>query len=365
MADNPPRPGQILNHVEPRRYPTRHSIRQSGTSLELYDTVLNDTFRNPVTFSTMSVTPDDIAKLGKRLSAMFVRLEPFDGTQNIKDFFQDFERYLKQTATTSDSDKLNSLIDHTTGEARAFYRTLTPAPNYAELKTALEDRFGLNIQEKRQIKSRFYSTKQLPGESFKMYVGRMQQMARQIEVPDSEVVEVCINGARTELRPHLAMAAPDSVKELLKLAVVANESLVADSNPQFEALNAVTAQLQQFERRMTALHDANRLQPPRNSRPQQRRPRGGQQRNNGPRFQQPTWTPPPSRQPNTGSNNGPANNSDPRTPNRSPARQLCSRCRDSRCQGFPCRAWGLTCNKCGGKNHFAKACRTRRVTFQQ
>ena len=57
----------------------------------------------------------------------------------------------------------------------------------------------------------------------------MQQMARQIEVPDSEVVEVCINGARTELRPHLAMAAPDSVKDLLKLAVVANESLVADS----------------------------------------------------------------------------------------------------------------------------------------
>ena len=287
MADNPPRPGQILNHVEPRRYPTRHSICQSGISLELYDTVLNDTFRKPVTLSNMSVMPDDIAKLGKQLGAMFVRLEPFEGTQNIKDFFQDFERYLKQTATTSDSDKLNSLIDHTTGEACAFYRALTPAPNYAELKTALEDCFGLNIQEKRQIKSSFYSTKQLPGESLKMYMGRMQQMARQIEVPDSEVLEVCINGARTELRPHLAMAAPDSVKDLLKLAVVANESLVADSNPQFEELNAVTAQLQQFERRMTALHDANtnRQQPPRNSRPQQRRPRG-QQRNNGPRFQQ-------------------------------------------------------------------------------
>ena len=72
MADNLPRPGQILNHVEPRRYPTRHSIRQSGTSLELYDTVLNDTFRKTVTLSTMSVTPDDIAKLGKRLGAMFV-----------------------------------------------------------------------------------------------------------------------------------------------------------------------------------------------------------------------------------------------------------------------------------------------------
>ena len=49
----------------------------------------------------MSVTPDDIAKLGKRLGATFVRLEPFDGTQNIKDFFRDFERYSKQIVTTS------------------------------------------------------------------------------------------------------------------------------------------------------------------------------------------------------------------------------------------------------------------------
>ena len=128
------------------------------------------------------------------------------------------------------------------GEACAFYRTLTPSPNYADLQNALEDRFGLIIQEKRQIKSRFYSNKQLPGEPFKMYVGRMQLMARQIEVPDNDVVEVCINGTRTELGPHLAMAAPETVKDLVKLAVVANENLVADSNPQFEALNAVIVQ---------------------------------------------------------------------------------------------------------------------------
>ena len=118
----------------------------------------------------------------------------------------------------------------------------------------------------------------------------MQQLAREINIPDAEVVEVCIGGAPAELRPHLAMASPASVAALLKLAVVANESLVADANPQFEALNMVTNQLQQFERRMTALHtkantDAN-ARSQRNSRPFQRR-----QRNNGPRFQQ-AWTPP-------------------------------------------------------------------------
>ena len=247
----------------------------------------------------MAVTPDDIAKLGKRLGAMWVRLEPFDGSQNVSDFFKDLQRYLSQTGNTTDQEKLDTLISHITGEAKALYRTLE-TPTFDSLKSALEERFGLTDQEKRQLKSTFYSRKQIPGETFKHYVTRMQQLAREINVPDAEVVEVCISGARAGLRPHLAMASPASVAALLKLAVVANESLVAAANSQFEALNMVTNQLQQFECRMTALHtkantDANTRNQC-NSRPFQRR-----QRNNGPRFQQ-TWTPPQPRcQQQTGS----------------------------------------------------------------
>ena len=184
----------------------------------------------------MAVTPDDIAKLGKRLGAMWVRLEPFDGSQNVSDFFKDLQRYLSQTGNTTDQEKLYTLISHISGEAKALYRTLE-TPTFDTLKSALEERFGLTDQEKRQLKSTFYSSKQIPGETFKHYVTRMQQLAREINVPDAEVVEVCIGGARAELRPHLAMASPASVAALLKLAVVANESLVADANPQFEALN--------------------------------------------------------------------------------------------------------------------------------
>ena len=253
---------------------------------------------------------------------------------------------------------MNALIDHTTGDARAYYRTLTLPVTYDSLKSALEERFGLSHQEKRQIKSRFYAAKQLPGESFKQYVGRMQQMARQIDIPEAEVVEVSMSGARAELRPHLAMAGPDSVQALLKLAVVANEGLVAEANPQFEALNAISQQLQKFQRNMTALHTAA----PSDTRGNQRSGRSQQrpQRNNGPRFQQ-AW----NRQ-NTGSNNVNTNrNNGPRTPNRSPARQTCGRCLSNTCPGnHSCRAWGLICNKCGKCNHFAKACPTR-MTFQQ
>ena len=355
--DDQHRPGQILNHV--RHYPTRQRIRQLGVgSIANYEENLEELFRDNPPENTMALTPADLVNLGKRLGAANIRLETFDGTNNIKDFFQDLDRYFQQTAIASEDDKLNALIDHTTGDARAYYRTLTPPVTYASLKSALEERFGLSHQEKRQIKSRFYAAKQLPGESFKQYVGRMQQMARQIDIPEAEVVEVSMSGARAELRPHLAMAGPDSVQALLKLAVVANEGLVAEANPQFEALNAISQQLQKFERNMTALHTAA----PSDSRGNQRSGRSQQrrQRNNGPRFQQ-AW----NRQ-NTGSNNVNTNrNNGPRTPNRSPARQTCGRCLSNTCPGnHSCRAWGLICNKCGKCNHFAKACRTR-VTFQQ
>ena len=241
MAEN--RPGQILNSRPLHVYTTRHRVRQLGAdSLEDYENILDNLFSD--NNSTMAVTPDDVAKLGKRLGAMWVRLEPFDGSQNVSDFFKDLQRYLSQTGNTTDQEKLDTLISHITGEAKALCRTLE-TPTFDSLKSALEEHFGLTDQEKRQLKSTFYSSKQIPGETFKQYVTRMQQLAREINVPDAEVVEVCIGGARAELRPHLTMASPASVAALLKLAVVANESLVADANPKFEALNMVTYQLQQ------------------------------------------------------------------------------------------------------------------------
>ena len=355
------RPGQILNASPLHVYQTRHRVRQLGVdTIEDYENILDNLFsdNNP----TMAVTPDDIAKLGKRPGAMWVRLEPFDGSQNVSDFFKDLQRYLSQTGNTTDQEKLDTLISHITGEAKAIYCTLA-TPTFDSLKSALEERLGLTDQEKRQLKSTFYSSKQIPGETFKQYVTRMQQLAREINIPEAEVFEVCIGGARAELQPHLAMASPASVAALL--AAVANESLVADANPQFEALNMVTNQLQQFERWMTALQtkanmDAN-ARSQRNSRPFQRR-----QRNNGPHFQQ-AWTPPqPRRQQQTGStSNAKRNNNGRRTTSTSPSRQTFGRCRNNLYQRNPCRAWGLTCNKCGKRNHFAKACRTPNVTFQQ
>ena len=193
----------------------------------------------------MAVTPGNIDQIGKWLGAINLRLDPFDGTQNVTDFLQDFKRKTKQAGITDDKDKLNTLITHTMGEARTLYRTLQD-PDFDTLKSSLEQRFGISNPEKRQLKTQFYQSRQLPGVPFKSYVSRMQQTARIIAIPEKEVVEVSISGAHPELRSHLAMAGPETVQDLFKLAMVAKESLVAEANPQFEALNIVSEQLQQF-----------------------------------------------------------------------------------------------------------------------
>ena len=152
MAEN--RPGHILNARPLHVYPTRHRVRQLGVdTIEEYDNILDNLFSN--SNPTMAVTPDDIPKLGKRLGAIWVRLEPFDGSQNVSDFFKDLQRYLSQTGNATDQEKLDTLISHISGEAKALYRTLE-TPTFDTLKSALEERFGLTDQEKRQLKSTFY-----------------------------------------------------------------------------------------------------------------------------------------------------------------------------------------------------------------
>ena len=173
--------------------------------------------------------------------------------------------------------------------------------------------------------------RQLPGEPFKSYESRML--------------------------PHPAVASSETVQDLFKLAVVANESLVAEANLQFEALNLVSEQLQQFEQRMTAMHTAANADRYQCSRSNQRR----QQRGNGPHFKQARSATPQRQQTTNGRSNGPNN-----TANQSASRQPCGWCLSNSCQGNPCRAWAVTCNKCGKLNHYARACRSAAppVTFQ-
>ena len=59
-------------------------------------------------------------------------------------------------------------------------------------------------------------------------------------MPEAEVVGICVNGARPALKPHLVMAKPTTMDELMKLPVVVSD-VVEEVEPVqhlFQTLNA-------------------------------------------------------------------------------------------------------------------------------
>ena len=153
----------------------------------------------------MAVTPADLQALGRTFGALMIRLEPFDGSGNVTDFLSDLERYFEDTNKNTDKDKINCLLHHLSGEARLWFRTQTE-DKYDNLKALLQDRFGITTQQQHGIRTKIYSCRQLPGESFKSFVGRIQQLARQIHMPEAEILPVALHGARPELRTQLSRA---------------------------------------------------------------------------------------------------------------------------------------------------------------
>ena len=77
------------------------------------------------------------------------------------------------------------------------------------------------------------------------------------------------------------MAQPDTISALLKLPIVADEALVTETNPQFEALNVTMTT--QMEKLGNQIAEMGRNDQRRSSRPSYRRPNNGQQH----RYQQP------------------------------------------------------------------------------
>lgn len=387
MADEQRR--ELLNSLV---HVTRSRLRQEGVSLEEWNNndvpdndnspppvdpaepLIDDVIEDPVNanvdtdvpdadvddnLNVMAVTAADLLLLGRQFSALALRLDPFDGTSNVKDFLQDFDRYVVETGKSTPGDKLNCLISHLSGEARLWYRTQSDT-TFATVKAGLEERFGVTTPQKHAIKTKIYGSKQQPGESFRSFVGRLQQMARNIDMGEPELVPIVLGGARAELRAHLAMARPATIKDILKLPVVADEDLISE-NPQYESLNLVCQQISQLGRQVAEL-GRPAYTPSRRGRSQQRR---GNQRRQPSRQLTPgrSQAPVTSMPQGSGPSAGPA--SQRRTASRSPSLSRCGKCGSSRCMGNPCPANGRVCYKCNKPNHFARACRSRVVRFNQ
>ena len=359
---------------------TRQAARNFGVDIDDLDQIL--------TIQDKANEDDKMAEaalkmLTKQFNALSIKLDSFDGTANIEDFLDDIDDFCKEAGKESDDEKLACLRNNLQAEAKEWYR-LQPTKTWAAISVAIKDRFGKTDQQKHNIKAKLFGATQQPSETFAQFVSRVQKMARDVKVDQEELVKICLNGARTYLRAHLQMAspAPDSIAALLKLPIVADETLQREINPGYEALVAEIASLNAQVATMSTdrARDRSNSQGRRvtfqSSRPS-RTPRShsrddSMSRNNYRRN---------SRSVSSSRDRGRQQRSHMdyrregyRIPSRSPYRPMttstpnmrCGRC-STFCPGrTQCRAWGKTCYKCNKSNHFARCCITGQTTqFQR
>lgn len=114
------------------------------------------------------------------------------------------------------------------GHAREVYKEVVANPNqelkkkYAELTTALEEKFKKLTGGTRYGSSAFYSRKQLPGESVVTYFTDLKKLAKQAypekdaPMPDSQFLERFIRGMPLYLRRYVVSKEPKTSDEALK-----------------------------------------------------------------------------------------------------------------------------------------------------
>ena len=108
-----------------------------------------------------------------------------------------------------------------------WFRTLADdiQKSYKKLRAALKAEFEISAYELSMRRSDLYQQKQKPGERFHDFASRVRTMAAPLNLGDTDIVSICIQGARPQLRPILAQAQPRTVADMLQQPVVASQAL--------------------------------------------------------------------------------------------------------------------------------------------
>ena len=364
-----------------RQVITRDQLRRVGLTLDEYNELVNN---GDVIMAEQAARDAALISGLKGLRSLSITLPKFDGSLYVDDWLNDFDKYSVEIDRTSDANKLYDLVSHLSGEAMQWYRLQTPATrdNYADLRASFKERYSPSQQEQFEVRGKIYSLKQGPLQKFIDFAREVQLKARAINVPEAEIVGICIHGARPTIKSHLAMAKPDTMAALLKCPVVVSEPDNEDSittmfqalNSRFDGLEASVNQVQHHAERKQVSFAAR--QPSRSPSPAAYRGTGRSRqyspapRQAGPRQPQrparrtPWPQPAPWQQPATPwQKPAPPQRFQARPPPRRPqqySNQSCGRCGMTTCLGADgCLAYGQRCFRCQGIGHFKKMCRSR------
>ena len=206
------------------------SINRPLDPAERLDRARLRTFRammDPNTMSSATQTQDTMSDITRAMR--YLHTSPtgapshFDGiSDNITDWLDDFDLYLSLLRVTSNDEKLPLLIAFLTGTAKLWFKTLpaTTRLSYADLRQAMITRFARTPFQINTQRSFIYQLRQEPGELFPSFVLRVQKAARGLNIQQSDVLAICLQGADSRIQPHLLMAKPTSIDELLAQPIV-------------------------------------------------------------------------------------------------------------------------------------------------
>ena len=238
-----------------RQVVTRGQLQCIGLTLEEYIALV---INGGIAMADQAACDAALIQGLKGLRSLNVSLSKFDGSLYVNDWLDDFDKYCVEVDRTNDANKLYDLVSHLTGEAKAWYRLQPPATrdSYPDLRAAFKERYSPSQQETYEIRGKIYSLKQGPLQKFADFARDVQLKARAINIPEAEIIGICIHGARPAIKSHLPMAKPDTMAALLKCPVVVSEPDSEDTianmfqalNLRFDGLEATVNQVQAGDR---------------------------------------------------------------------------------------------------------------------
>lgn len=185
---------------------------------------------------------DTLQKVVKQF-AMPQRLVLFDGENNVTDFLEDFDRYVRSGSINTDQEKLDALINSVDHKAKEWFRLQSPETkgSYERLRAALKERFTLSTQERHTAVAGLFQEKQQLYETVQDFVYKVQRKSRHLGMTEDAIVGVIIAGVRPSLRRHLQMSQPETIEDILK-SPAATADFEADE-PQQQAMALITEKI--------------------------------------------------------------------------------------------------------------------------
>ena len=198
------------------------STRNRGPSTdEIFTVTTNSQDISSQVTNKLDEIPCSIDKLSAHLRGLSFKLGHFSGTdetEDVTDFISDLNKYLKMTQTTDYNEKYCALKSHTSSIAKQWVKLQKNVTDWDTLMKAFKERFEIDVTTKHFNKMAIFKMEQRDDEDFATFCTRVQTRAKNMDIPEGELVTIIIEGCNNEnLKEHLMMSKVSTINEMLKL----------------------------------------------------------------------------------------------------------------------------------------------------